>query len=305
MTTHFLLAKFWTGWRRALAWLVCVGAIFLLGVVHRATDAEFAFASLVLLPVLVIAWISGKWGGLLVSVLAAVTWAVGDIAAERQFTDAWIPWANAVTRFLTYGLVALLAGQVRRQFDREHDQATKDALTGLKNRREFLEVGAAEAERSRRYRHPLAVVFLDLDDFKQLNDTRGHQTGDAALRAAAGALRHALRSSDRIARLGGDEFGILLPETTYEAAVDAGNKILGAVNKAVADYPPVRASIGLAWFGESDRSFAEMLKAADELMYEVKESGKSQVRTHRFDAVTAPDAQDASSIEQPGQTDSR
>ncbi len=216
-------------------------------------------------------------------------WAVSDMTPGRQFSAPWIPWANAVTRLMTYSLVALLVAQVRLQFEREHELATSDTLTRLLNRRAFLEAGAFEVNRSKRYGHPLAVVFLDLDDFKQLNDTKGHDAGDAALTATAGALLGALRSSDLVARLGGDEFAVLLPEIGYDAAIEAGRKIAIAVNNALRDFPPVRGSIGVAWFGDAQRTFPVMLRAADELMYEVKESGKGNMRSRRFAATNKSD----------------
>lgn len=283
--SRYLLGKFWTGWRRWLAWSVCIAAILLLGLLQHATEAEFVFASLGLLPVLVIAWISGKLGGVFVALLASATWVVGDIAAERDFSASWIPWINALTRLVTYSLVALLAAQLRQQFEREHEHATRDALTGLANRRAFLEAGAAEVARSERYGHPVAVIFLDLDDFKQLNDTKGHAAGDRALRATATALTGALRTTDRVARLGGDEFAVVLPEIAYAAAQRAGDKLFAAVNAAMAGFPPARASVGVAWFGAADRSFEEMLKAADRLMYQAKDGGKGEVRSRRFDPV--------------------
>jgi diguanylate cyclase (GGDEF)-like protein len=288
-TSDFLVRTYWTGWRRWTAWSICVSALFLLGVLRIETDAVFSFASLALLPVLVIAWIGGKWNGLSIAFLAAVMWGVGDMAPGRQFSAPWIPWANALTRLMTYSLVALLVAQVRLQFEREHELAISDTLTQLQNRRAFLETGAFEVDRAKRYGHPLAVVFLDLDDFKQLNDTKGHDAGDAALRATAGALLGALRSSDRVARLGGDEFAVLLPEIGYDAAIEAGRKIAIAVNNALRDFPPVRGSIGVAWFGDAHRTFPAMLRAADELMYEVKESGKGNMRSRRFAAINKSD----------------
>lgn len=284
-TSDFLVRTYWTGWRRWAAWSICVIALFLLGVLRIATDAEFSFASLALLPVFVIAWIGGKWNGLFIAFLAAVMWGVGDIVSERQFGAPWIPWANAVTRLMSYILVALLVAQVRLLFEREHELATSDTLTRLQNRRAFFEAGAFEVDRSKRYGHPLAVVFLDLDDFKQLNDTKGHDAGDAALKATAGALLGVLRSSDRVARLGGDEFAVLLPEIGYDAAIEAARKISIAVNNALRHFPPVRGSIGVAWFGDAHRTFPAMLKAADELMYEVKESGKGEMRSRRFAGI--------------------
>ena len=282
---NFILSTFWTGWRLWIVWSICVSVFVLIIVFRVATNAEFDFASLAVLPVLVIAWIGGKRNGLSVAILASAMWLVGDIASERQYSAQWIPWVNALTHLMTYSLVALLATQVRLQFEREHERATRDALTGLHNRRAFLEAGTSEVERTKRYAHPLAVIILDLDDFKQLNDTKGHDVGDAALRATAAALLGASRSSDRVARLGGDEFAILLLEIGYEASIEVGRKISIAVNAALLDFPPVKGSIGIAWFGEADRSFPAMLKAADELMYEVKKSGKDNVRSRRFPEI--------------------
>lgn len=281
---HFLVSTFWTGWRCWAAWTVGIGTIFLLGALRTATDADFTFASLAILPVLAIAWIGGRNQGLLAAFLASAMWTVADLVTERQFTTPWIPWTNAATRLMTYGLVALLAAQVRRQFEREHTHATRDALTGLHNRRMFLEYGAAEVERAKSAAHSVSVIFLDLDDFKQLNDAQGHDAGDAALRATAKALLGSLRASDGVARLGGDEFAILLAEIDYADAVKAGEKILREVNAALENFSPVKASLGVAWFAAADRLFPAMLKAADGLMYEVKESGKGDVLARRFAA---------------------
>lgn len=293
------LAASWIGEQRCVVWSILVIAMLLLGALRTATDAELTFVLFSLFPVVVSAWVGGRWRGLFVALFGAAIWsagdfasALGDIASDRQFSSPLIPWVNALSLFVTYALVALFVARVRMQLDSEHEQATRDALTGLHNRWAFLEEGAFEVERSKRYAHPLSVVFLDLDDFKQLNDTRGHDAGDAALKATANALRSTLRYSDRVARFGGDEFVILLPEIGYDEAFEAGRKISHAVDLALQDFSPVRASIGVAWFGEVDRGFPEMLKAADDLMYKVKGSGKNSVHVHSFTPArtSAPDA---------------
>ncbi|MHB1100336.1 MAG: sensor domain-containing diguanylate cyclase [Burkholderiales bacterium] len=173
--------------------------------------------------------------------------------------------------------------QLRMQYERAHVNATRDALTDLQNRRGFVEAGNSEVERSKRYGHPLSVIYLDLDNFKQLNDTRGHDTGDAALSAIAGALRSVLRSNDLLARLGGDEFAMLLPEIGPEAATEVGRKIFAAVNSALRDFPPVTASIGVIRFARVNATFPDIMKVADELMYEVKKTGKNDVRFRHYD----------------------
>lgn len=291
-SSNVLLSAVRGGWRLWVAWIFCIGTVLLLGALRLATDAELVLASLALLPVLVIAWIAGRKQGVLAAILASAMWAVGDLSAVRQFSAPWIPWANAATHLMTYGLVALLAAQVRHQLQKEHEQASQDALTKIPNRRAFLEAGASEVERSTRYGHSMAVIFIDLDDFKQLNDARGHATGDAALRATAKALIGALRSSDQVARLGGDEFAVLLPEIGYDAAVEAGRKIGVAINRTLKKFTPVTASVGVAWFDSGKRSFAMMLKAADELMYEVKQGGKNDMRAKRFGATRDHDTKE-------------
>jgi diguanylate cyclase (GGDEF)-like protein len=98
-------------------------------------------------------------------------------------------------------LLVLLTSQIRLQFNREHILATGDSLTGVLNRRSFFEAGTAEAEHSKSDTHSLAVIFLDLDDFKQFNDNKGHDAGDAALRATAKAMLGALPTCNCVARL--------------------------------------------------------------------------------------------------------
>lgn len=182
-------------------------------------------------------------------------------------------------------VIASQFAQMRRQIEREHEFATRDELTGLQNRRAFLEAAMFEVERAQRHDHPLSVVFLDLDNFKQLNDSKGHNVGDAALRAISSALQGTLRSTDILGRLGGDEFSIILIEIAYEDVQVAGQKIFETVRQTLQDFPPVSVSIGVTWFNRIDRSFSDMMKAADDLMYEVKGSGKDNICFRRFDAT--------------------
>lgn len=256
--------------------------IVFLGALRTATDAELTFASFALLPVLLIAWVGGTRDGLIMALLASTMWAAGDFATERQFSSPWIPWANLLTRMVTYGIVASLAAQVHLLFERENERATQDFLTGLLNRRSFREVLLAEIERSRRYAHPLTIIFLDLDNFKQLNDTKGHATGDSALQDVATTLRDSLRTGDSVARLGGDEFAVLLPEIGYEDALGAGTKISAAITYSLKKFPPVGVSIGIAWFGRVTQTGDDLIEAADALMYEVKSNGKGGVQARRF-----------------------
>lgn len=277
LRSDFLPTTIWLGWRRWVLLGIGITGIYLLGLIRLATDAELAFASLALFPVLISSWLGGRWSGWLMASAAAFMWTVADIFSERVFSSQWIPWLNGLVRFTTYAVVVILVEAVRHLLEREREHATRDALTGLLNRRALLLAGASEVERARRYQSPLTVVFLDLDYFKSLNDTRGHDVGDLALKETGKALLEATRNSDYVSRLGGDEFVVVFPEVGFEAAAAAGHKIFESVNVALHAYPPVRASVGVAWFGDVNQGFPSMLKAADELMFEVKAGGKNDI----------------------------
>ncbi len=282
MATDFL-ARDITPRLRALAWFVGLVSIAALGFLRTATDAEYAFASAVIIPVVFVAWIGDRKAGMVFSLLAATMMlASSSLLAERQFSVWWIPYINALTRFATYAFIVHLVVMVRTLLEREREIASHDALTGLLNRRAFFEAGNAEADRSRRYGHPLAVAYLDLDNFKRLNDRQGHEAGDRALQAVAKRLVGSLRNTDRLARLGGDEFAVLLPEISHDAATEAGHKIAAAAGAALKEFPPVSASIGIAWFERAEGDFSAMLDAADSLMYKIKQEGKHGMRVERF-----------------------
>jgi diguanylate cyclase (GGDEF)-like protein/PAS domain S-box-containing protein len=153
-----------------------------------------------------------------------------------------------------------------------------DFLTGLANRRRFEQELSREAERIARYGAPGAVLVIDLDNFKEVNDSLGHMAGDDLLKGVAGAVRHRIRQTDLLARIGGDEFGVLLPQADAEQAQVAADGIVKALGRHVAVLGDqsirVTASVGLAMF---DRlSAAEVLARADVAMYEAKQAGRNR-----------------------------
>ena len=160
--------------------------------------------------------------------------------------------------------------------ERLHGEALRDPLTGLHNRRFLDEVGtklAAQAERSGR---PLAVVTLDLDHFKALNDRHGHAAGDAALRRVGTLLREGLRGGDVACRLGGEEFGLLLPDCAAEAAAQRAEELRRAIERS-AGGPPLTASLGVAALPVHAATLAGALEAADAALYRAKAGGRNRV----------------------------
>jgi diguanylate cyclase (GGDEF)-like protein len=157
--------------------------------------------------------------------------------------------------------------------------ALSDPLTHLANSRAFFERLEAEVDRAARYGTIFTVAYLDLDRFKEVNDTLGHAEGDEVLKTVADILRRTTRSSDVTARLGGDEFGVLLPETPYGRAEGALTKLRAEILAAMATAGwPVTASVGAVTFEAATSSADQALKMADSLMYEVKEDGADGIR---------------------------
>jgi two-component system cell cycle response regulator len=161
--------------------------------------------------------------------------------------------------------------------------AATDTLTGLMNRRAFLEAMERESSRSTRHMFPMSVLLLDVDHFKKVNDTRGHDAGDAVLQGVARVLRGIARKSDLVARWGGEEFVIALPQTAETGARIAAERIRRALADATYPLPggdsiPVTASVGLASIGVSEKfDFDELLARADKAMYAAKNRGRNRV----------------------------
>jgi diguanylate cyclase (GGDEF)-like protein len=158
-----------------------------------------------------------------------------------------------------------------------------DDLTQLYNSRYLNQVLRREAKRASRSGRPLSLLFMDLDGFKSINDTHGHQAGSRALVEAAGVIRRCARETDVVARFGGDEFAIILPDTGSEGAAAVGDR----VRERLSLHPflesqglklKLTASVGVATLPDVAASAEELVRAADMAMYQVKESGKNGVR---------------------------
>lgn len=255
--------------------------IVIVGVGDYVTGPKFTFSVFYLVPVSVAAWLSGTAGALAGSVLAAVVWLGAELASSPLGSDAFVYVWNFCAQLLFLLLVALLLAQLRRMLDRERGLSRTDSLTGLPNARAFREIARAEIARAERYRQPLSLAFIDVDDFKCINDSRGHGAGDRLLSLVAQVIRGSLRSSDHVARYAGDEFVVLLPVVDQDAARATVDKLRSIVNQAmIMEDWPVTVSIGVVTCepGGAGVTVDGMLERADRLMYEVKSSGKNGAR---------------------------
>jgi diguanylate cyclase (GGDEF)-like protein len=175
-----------------------------------------------------------------------------------------------------------MAQELAREHQALQNLSVRDPLTGLFNHREFYRLLAEELERARRYRHPLSLLMLDLDFFKRVNDTYGHQAGDHALMTVTGLIAGELRRVDEVARYGGEEFAVILPETPGSEAMALAERIRQAVaakplaiNKT--EEVSLTVSIGLAVFAEDAKTVDDLVKKADDALYRAKQEGRNRV----------------------------
>lgn len=202
-------------------------------------------------------------------------------------------WNADRTGFDDAGLAALrtlapyAALQLRQMVmqDTLRERAEKDALTGLPNRGAFNEKFDDVVKQYRRYRHPLSLILLDVDHFKRVNDTHGHEAGDIVLKQVGRILDSSVRETDFAARIGGEEFALLLPETDLPQAVDTAERIRVAVEQAAFDYPggtlAIRVSAGVASCPRVVADPAGLLTSADGALYASKQGGRNRVSAAR------------------------
>lgn len=253
--------------------------VVLCGYLDYHTGFELSFFLFYLLPISVTVWFVGSKSALAVSLASAVVWAISNRLAGEIYSHGAIEIWNTLLRLGVFVIVSLLLSYLKQSLERERKLSRTDFLTGITNSRSFHELASSELNRARRYKHPISVAYIDLDNFKQVNDGFGHSAGDALLKMVAETVLSNLRQTDIVARLGGDEFAVLLPVTGREAAEQAVRKLREELLKRVREKSwGVTFSIGVMTFSEYPASSDEMLHRVDKLMYEVKAGGKDNIR---------------------------
>lgn len=239
--------------------------LLLVAAADLASGTELSASLFYLAPVAMLAWRAGAVAGVGAAVTAAVVWYGVDRAGGHAYSHPLIPLWNAFVRLGFFLVVCLLLVRLRRAMARETELARTDPLTGLLNRRAFSDVAGREVERSRRTGSPLGFVYLDLDDFKGVNDRHGHDTGDQVLRSVAQVMGLVMRSVDVKGRLGGDEFAMVMPDTDAAAAARAIDRLSAGLAAASIPY-----SMGVVVFESPPSDVAQALAKVDAVMYEAK-----------------------------------
>ncbi len=267
--------------RRSKPFIVTAASlsVSLLGVLDYLNGPDVSLLIFYVVPVFVAAWYAGRGAGLLACAASGLAWFAVAHATSGQYSNPLIAYWNAFVRLGFIVILAHLVASFRRSLKQERELARTDYLTGAFNGRSFAEAAEAEINRARRHGHTFSVAFMDVDDFKLVNDRLGHSAGDRLLMLVADTVRANVRAVDVVARLGGDEFAVLMPETDERSSEIMLRRVRRELLEAARRKGwPVTFSAGVITWLEPPAGVDEMKRAADELMYAAKRHGKNAVR---------------------------
>ena len=270
------LAASLQGWPPRAAARAAFGLVVTVGTAEALSGFEVSLLLLYAVPVALAAWaVTPRTAYTLAAVAVTLPTPFAALAGEP------IGWAviwSVLSNFVLLGIIVMLLTTLRRRLSDEAAFVATDTLTGLLNRGSFIARLDAELTRAARYGRAFTLAYVDLDNFKAVNDLEGHDAGDELLRRIADALRSSTRQTDVLGRLGGDEFAAVLPEITGGATGSVLENLRKQLIRAMEKGGwPVTFSIGAVTFETPIDTSREALRVADAAMYAVKRSGKDGI----------------------------
>lgn len=262
-----------------LAILIVLVFLAAISLVDYRTGYELSVSIFYLIPITLAVLLLGRNFGLVAAVLSALLLVFIDLAAGKEVDDLFVAGWNAAAGSLYYVFHALLLSALLGRIARIREVSYKDPLTGAANWRYFQEYLEANLKELPRGKGRMAIAYLDVDDFKAINDALGHEAGDGVLKTLVESAKGNIRANDMVARLGGDEFAILLAGVDGEEALEILNRIRGSMAAAMAAQGrKATLSIGAIVFSDAALTVRQIISYVDEVMYKVKNGGKDGLR---------------------------
>ena len=278
------LAAFVGTWPPKTAGRVAFGLVAAVGMAEALSGFETSLLALYAVPIALAAWAATPRTAYVLAA-AAVTLPT-PFSAFAGEPIGWVVIWSVSSNFVLLGIIVMLMAALKHRLSDEEAFAATDMLTGLLNRGSFIVRLDTELARAARYGRAFTLAYLDLDNFKAVNDLEGHDAGGELLRRVADALRSSTRQTDILGRLGGDEFAAVLPEITGGATGSVLDNLRKQLTRAMAEGGwPVTFSIGAVTFEAPVDTSREALQVADVAMYTVKRAGKDGIRHAVWDGV--------------------
>jgi len=257
--------------------LLCVIGVCIVGFLDYATGYEISFFIFYALPIGCAAWYGGQKQGMASALFSIVIWFIADNMTGHVYSHDLIPFWNGMIRFIFFIFTAYAVAAIKEKIKLEELNADFDALTGILNGRGFRKKAEAVLPFLKREKYFYALAFIDVDNFKQVNDTKGHAEGDRILMEVARIMKDSLRESDMVARLGGDEFIIFLPRTDMVKSKSVLQALKEKMDTVVRENGwPIGFSIGLGVF-DGGLPLETAITKADTMMYQAKKGGKNSI----------------------------
>jgi diguanylate cyclase (GGDEF)-like protein len=268
--------------RRAPLWaaLLTVSLVtLLLGYTDLLLGTEISFSIFYLIPVTLAVFFSGRTLGLVFSFICALVWIFADVFAGLAYSSMYIPIWNTLVRLLYFIVHTFIISKLIDSVDEIREVSLHDPLTGAVNWRYFEEFANRLIKAADRDGTTITLAYIDVDNFKLVNDTWGHDAGDEVLTGLVKAVGEIVRPTDILARLGGDEFVVLFAGV----GLDGAREIISRVHECASEVEVLKRrgvtlSIGAEVFSRMSDDVSPMLKDVDGLMYEIKKGGKNDYR---------------------------
>ena len=251
-----------------------------IGVFRYFTGPELALSLFYLFAIVFVTWWMGRLPGIFISIFSALSWLTADMLMLDSFSESYIPYINECFRLIVFLFITIIIDRLKGSVASHKELARTDHLTGIANRRAFCEMADMEINKARRNQTSISMVYMDIDNFKIVNDRFGHLAGDNLLQSTARIMKNNIRTIDLIARLGGDEFCLLLSETDAEQALLVARKLeRKLLHMSTDDHLPISFSFGVVTYNDPPDCVEAMIKEADYQMYLAKQDGKKRTRS--------------------------